>query len=258
MEEPIRLVEDAIKDSIDAFVKEPTIYFEEAHIHSLFYCCFMKRLTKVGRKNIAQTNDGVKVPLFMNEYTTVNHYSREGDKREVANGRKGYGPGSIDFIFLNKEWIEINDYNTVVNKFAKTRISSWKNQKKADQKEERRFDFAIEFKFFHYGKKYSIDSEDCKNEWPSYTQKAKLGQIEKAMELDIEKLEYENPKHAYIVCFNSEVPVIEKDIGNLINNELKKPENLKIFYAQSGIPKRFKDGEKFSIPKTLSTRTMLV
>jgi len=269
--------ESGINELINKFKSAPTIFLEEKQIHNEFDR-IIKSIVPAGEQiahiKFSSSDQTVPFPLLMNEYTTVNHYMRikntkknddvvEETKLSFQNTYNVNGsPGSMDYVFLDKEWIEkldfedissdgdkktiikVSPYNIAVNKDVRAR-------RRFQEKLKSRFLVTCEFKFYHYGDhvkswdelNLNVGDDSIK----SASETIKIGILE-----DSYKQLNENPLYAHVVYFNSRTPIDGKSLDKLMNEikaEIPKVSNnqtsLKIWFIQGGLPNRF---NKSTIP----------
>jgi len=255
-----KYVEDAIDDLINRFIKTPTIFLEEKHLHNEFDRILRDVMTKE-KETITKNVRGregddclIPFPILMNEYATVNKYKASDNYEETYNepGKNGH-TGSLDYVIINPEWLE-NDavtYNVAVNKNETTR-----NLARNDESLPNRFLVTVEFKFLHYAEKYiSWDRVNHEGQPNARSMNSAVNTIKCEMEKDINKQLHENPAYAFVVYFNSKINLNEDSINQLkgyIENYIQANNHscsLVVRYVQAGVPWRFDNlNRQFSIP----------
>jgi hypothetical protein len=114
-----------------------------------------------------------------------------------------------------------------------------------------RYLYTIEFKYLHaaaFYKSYDEEKKDINED----TVKSRIKNIKKEMFPDIFKQINEKSPNIHVIYFNSDIPIPKEKIKNLLEEILKDdlvkeklmPEQVvRIWYVQSGIKERFKDGK---------------
>lgn len=252
------IVDKAIQKTINNFLTQPTVYLEEKQLHNEFDRVFRKELkkqknelTKIDFADFVETKkttsecedysfNAYKFPTFMNEYTT-----RESCSTNKNNKNNKKHSGSIDFVVLDPEWIQKNDYPTAVNKTSDVRKKCRKDETDIEHS---RYLVTIEFKYTHFAKIFITTDKRTDKEKKFTDNNLKKffdNEILKSTINDINKQIPENSPFMHVVFFNS-----EKELGEKLINEFEEKvkseitisnkSKLKIWYCQAGVSERFK------------------
>ena len=217
-------VENAIQELFRLFKDSPTIYLEEKHLHNEFDRILRRIIPEEEHTAFAisgrDDSSIVPFPVLMNEYATVNKYSRIEEFKEKLNFNRS--TGSLDYVVLRPDWIKEVDYNTAVNKNEKNRKISRDNGDNGN-----RFLVTIEFKYSHYDKfRKSLDDKSIKinRAGSRYNKsiKALKKKIVQGMKSDINKLINENADFAHVLYFNSDL-----DLNSAIDDNGERIDKIK-------------------------------
>lgn len=136
-------MEEALRLLIAAFQNNPWNYFHEAEVHARF-----AEIVR-GRFGSAQTLDHRTVDLLRYEYNTLWRYQRSNVPEPFATRLPAWGKaGFIDFVLLDKNFVERSVYLMVMNKHEPIRQTlrhdPWPSDRLSPMIAE-----AIEFKMAH-------------------------------------------------------------------------------------------------------------
>src|ERR1700694_2132145 len=95
---------------VEVFQANPLHFFHEKELHLAF-----SGIAREG-SSTASTTDGQTVHLLRQDYNTLWRYRRKGLNGFAIRFDGEGGVGAIDFALLRKEFVETNDYLTVMNK----------------------------------------------------------------------------------------------------------------------------------------------
>lgn len=177
--EPHVLLKTKIRELIDEFHKGPNNFFHEREIHSFFFNLCRNEFGEAKPKK-----NGTAVDLFRQEYNTIWRYKRSDKvsfaKRYTDEGRTGV----IDFVILNKGFVENHDLLTVINK-----DESRRNTIRSGNMTNPAINVGIEFKMSHLTKTLSIG-------------KAAINKLKIGLREDCRKLAQELIPNVYIIAFS--------------------------------------------------------
>jgi len=221
------------------FLFKPSVYLEEKHLHNDFDAIIKKKMNDFNFQIITKTKDGYEFPILMNEYVTINKYKRSDFFTSINAERSS--PAKLDYVILDPNWINKNNYITCVNKYEPERVTIRK-------KNEIPFLVSVEFKFLHFGKEYKL-IDNLKNSLAFFeeTKASRKVRIKKEILADARKQMNERIPISNVAYFNSEVPLPIAEIETIlldVKNSFKNSQ-LALWYTQGGITQRFKDQNDF-------------
>ena len=133
----VKLLIKKIEKLAERFKRNPTNFFHERELHSIFYQLCRNELGHA--RPIDVSSD---IALFRQEYETIWRYKRRDNPPFSQKYETEGKAGTFDFVILNKNFVESNKLLYIINKDEKRR----KNIRK---KFGTIIDAAIEFKMAH-------------------------------------------------------------------------------------------------------------